>query len=83
MCNEPFCPGRLKVALFYLSSLAPKFFTPKSRVVKQRFFQSLGTIWPPCEKRHIDWKSALKLVNLPSLKVIRSAKLEILQTFVW
>ena len=23
MCNEPFCPERLKVALFYLSSLAP------------------------------------------------------------
>ena len=38
-----------KVALFYLSGLAPKFFTARSRVVKQNFFQSLGTIWLPCE----------------------------------
>ena len=27
-----------KVALFFLSSLAPKFFTARSRVVKQSFF---------------------------------------------
>ena len=49
MCNEPFCPERLKVALFYLSSLAPKFFTAKSRVVKQRFFSvsrdNMAALW--------------------------------------
>jgi len=38
-----------KVVFFYLSSRASKFFTARSRVVKQSFFQSLGTIWPPCE----------------------------------
>ena len=36
-----------KVALFYLSSLTPKFFTSRLRVVKQSFFQSLRTIWLP------------------------------------
>ena len=38
-----------KLALFYLSSLTPKFFTARLRVVKQSFFQSLRTIWLPCE----------------------------------
>ena len=31
-----------KVALFFLSSLAPKFFTARSRVVKQSFFSLSG-----------------------------------------
>ena len=34
-----------KVALFYLSSLTPKFFTARLRLVKQNFFESLRTIW--------------------------------------
>jgi len=33
-----------KVILFYLPSLAPKIFTARSGVVKQSYFQSLGTI---------------------------------------
>ena len=41
-----------KVALFYLSSLAPKFFTARSRVLKQSFFQSLGTICWRVNKAH-------------------------------
>ena len=31
-----------KVAFFYLSSQAPKFFTARSRVVKQSFFSLSG-----------------------------------------
>ena len=45
----PTAATETKVALSYLSSLVPKFFTARSRVVKQSFFQSLGTIWLPCE----------------------------------
>ena len=41
-------PREAEVPLFYRSTLAPKFFTARSRVVKQSFFQSLGTIWLPC-----------------------------------
>ena len=40
------------VALFYLSSLAPKFFTARSRVVKQIFFSQSGQYGRRVNKVH-------------------------------
>ena len=41
-----------KVALSYLSSLAPKFFTARSRVVKQSFFSLSGQYGCCVNKAH-------------------------------
>ena len=41
-----------KVALFYLSSLAPKFFTARSRVVKESFFSLSGQYGSRVNKAH-------------------------------
>ena len=41
-----------KVALFYLSSLVPKFFTARSRVVKESFFSLSGQYGRRVNKAH-------------------------------
>ena len=41
-----------KVALFFLSSFAPKFFTARSRVVKQSFFSLSGQYGRHVNKAH-------------------------------
>ena len=41
-----------KVALFYLSSLAPKFFTARSKAVKQSFFSLSGQYGRRVNKAH-------------------------------
>ena len=43
----------IRVALFYLSSLAPKFFTARSREVKQSFFSLSGQYGPRVNKAHV------------------------------
>jgi len=42
-----------KVAFFYLSSLAPKFFTARSREVKQSFFSLSGQYGRRVNKAHL------------------------------
>ena len=42
-----------KVALFYLSSLAPKFFTARLSVVKQSFFSLSGQYGRHVNKAHV------------------------------
>ena len=67
--NGPFhtaaiLPREPKVALFYLSSLAPKFFTAESRVVKQSFFSLSGQYGHSVNKAHwVDWTAYIGHCN--------------------
>ena len=53
LCHtEAILSRETEVALFYVSSLAPKFVTARSRVVKQSFFSLLGQYGRRVNKAH-------------------------------
>ena len=56
-----------KVALFFLSSLAPKFFTARSRVVKQSFFSLSGQYGRRVTKAYTLASAFQVFLTLPSI----------------